>query len=306
MQATLSSAVTFKGVGLHSGAPVRMSIHPAAANFGIWFRRTDLDEPNNMIRAFYTAVGSKPLCSELTNDHGVRVSTVEHIMAALAGCGIHNALIELDGPEVPILDGCAATFVRAIMRRGVRKQSAPLYAIEVLTPVVVEDNGALAMLTPATGLEIDFHIDFPDTVIGRQHLALDMRNGTFVRELSDSRTFCRKRDIDMMHEKGLALGGTYDNAVVVDGDAVLSTGGLRHTDEAVRHKMLDALGDLALAGAPILARYTGVKSGHAMTNRLLRALFARPDAFRFVKCDRDQLSRLPGVDLCRADLTLVA
>jgi len=188
-------------------------------------------------------------------------------MAALAGCGIHNALIEVDGPEVPIMDGASGDFVRAIVEAGAQKQAARLFAIEVLSPVMVEENGAVAMLTPADGLEIDFHIDFTDEAIGRQHKVLDMRNGTFVRELSDSRTFCRKADIDMMHEKGLALGGTYHNAVVVDGDAVLSPGGLRHEDEAVRHKMLDAC---------------------------------------FVACSPDQLSRLPGVGVRKADLALVA
>ena len=306
MQATLTQTISFEGVGLHSGKPVRMDVHPAAARFGIWFKRTDVTDGDNMIRAIYSAVGAKPLCSELTNDAGVEVSTVEHIMAALAGCGIHNALIELDGPEVPIMDGCSADFVRAIVETGARKQAARLYAIEILSPVMVEENGAMAMLTPAGGLEIDFHIEFPDAAIGRQHMALDMRNGTFVRELSDSRTFCRKADIDMMHDKGLALGGTYENAVVVDGDDVLSPGGLRHADEAVRHKMLDALGDLALAGAPILGRYTGVKAGHAMTNKLLRKLFATPSAYRFVPCSPEQAARLPGVGVRKADLALVA
>ena len=306
MQATLTQTISFEGVGLHSGKPVRMDVHPAAARFGIWFKRTDVTDDDNMIRAIYSAVGAKPLCSELTNDAGVEVSTVEHIMAALAGCGIHNALIELDGPEVPIMDGCSADFVRAIVETGARKQAARLYAIEILSPVMVEENGAMAMLTPAGGLEIDFHIEFPDAAIGRQHMALDMRNGTFVRELSDSRTFCRKADIDMMHDKGLALGGTYENAVVVDGDDVLSPGGLRHADEAVRHKMLDALGDLALAGAPILGRYTGVKAGHAMTNKLLRKMFATPSAYRFVPCSPEQAARLPGVGVRKADLALVA
>ena len=306
MQATLTQTISFEGVGLHSGAPVTMSVHPAAARFGIWFKRTDITDADNMIRAIYTGVGAKPLCSELSNDAGSTISTVEHIMAALAGCGIHNALIEVDGPEVPIMDGASGDFVRAIVEAGAQKQAARLFAIEVLSPVMVEENGAVAMLTPADGLEIDFHIDFTDEAIGRQHKVLDMRNGTFVRELSDSRTFCRKADIDMMHEKGLALGGTYHNAVVVDGDAVLSPGGLRHEDEAVRHKMLDALGDLALAGAPILGRYTGIKAGHAMTNKLLRKLFATPGSFRFVACSPDQLSRLPGVGVRKADLALVA
>lgn len=306
MQATLTSSVTFTGVGLHSGAPVRMVVHPAPADHGISFVRTDVTDRENIIPATYDRVGTKPLCSELSNDVGVTISTVEHIMAALAGCGVHNARIDVNGPEVPILDGASSEFVRAVVKRGLRKTDAPLYAFQILRPVIVEHEGAIAMLTPAEGLEIDFHIEFSDAAIGRQHKTLDMRNGTFVRELSDSRTFCRKADIDGMHAKGLALGGTYDNAVVVDGEDVLSPGGLRHDDEAVRHKMLDALGDLYLAGAPILGRYTGVKAGHAMTNRLLRKLFETPGAVARVECNAEQLASLPGVGVRRADLALVA
>ncbi|GFE63564.1 UDP-3-O-acyl-N-acetylglucosamine deacetylase [Litoreibacter roseus] len=306
VQATLKSKVTFKGVGLHSGEQVTMTVNPASARYGIWFRRTDVLDRDGLIPAIYTAVQEKPLCTRIMNEDGVEVSTIEHVMAALAGCGIHNALIEIDGPEVPILDGCAASFVRAFVARGLRHQDVPQYALEILKPVSVEEGGATATLSPADTLEIDFRISFEDRAIGTQSKALVMENGTFVRELSDSRTFCRKADIDMMHAQGLALGGTYENAVVIDGDAVVSPGGLRHRDEAVRHKMLDALGDLALAGAPILGRYTGVRAGHAMTNRLLHKLFATPDAYRVVTCSPEQLSRLPGVGVRRADLALVA
>jgi UDP-3-O-[3-hydroxymyristoyl] N-acetylglucosamine deacetylase len=204
------------------------------------------------------------------------------------------------------MDGCSATFVRAFVAAGIEHQDAVQTAIEILRPIMVEDNGAVAMLTPASSLEIDFHIEFSDDAIGAQSKELNMANGTFVRELSDSRTFCRKSDIDAMQANGLALGGSYDNAVVVDGKDVLTPGGLRHTDEAVRHKMLDALGDLALAGQPILGRYSGVKAGHAMTNRLLRKLFANPDAYRIVSCTVDQLAALPGTGVRQADLALVA
>lgn len=283
-----------------------MSVHPAAAGFGIWFRRTDVTDRDAMIPALYDAVEEKPLCTRIVNEAGVEVQTIEHIMAALAGCGVRNALIEVNGPEVPILDGCAASFVRAIVAKGVQEQTAPLHAIEILKEIRVEEDGASATLTPAPSLEIDFQIEFQDAAIGAQKKSLNMANGTFVRELSDSRTFCRKSDIDMMHANGLALGGTYNNAVVVDGDDVLSPGGLRHTDEAVRHKMLDALGDLALAGAPILGRYVGVRAGHAMTNRLLRKLFSTPDAFRIVTCNDAQLRNLPGVGVRHADLAEVA
>lgn len=306
MQATLISEVTFEGVGLHSGIATKMTVRPAGVDHGIWFKRLDVTDADPMIPALYDAVEHKPLCTRIVNAAGVEITTIEHIMAALAGCGIRNALIELDGPEVPIMDGCSADFVRAIVDTGIEAQDAPLYAIEVLKIVTVEHEGAVATLSPAGSLEIDFRIAFQDSAIGEQSKRLNMANGTFVRELSDSRTFCRKSDIDMMHANGMALGGTYENAVVVDGDTVLSPGGLRHTDEAVRHKMLDALGDLALAGAPILGRYTGVKAGHAMTNEVLRKLFATPGAYRMVPCSAAQLSRLPGVGVKQRDLALVA
>ena len=160
---------------------------------------------------------------------------------------MHNALIEIDGPEVPILDGSSAPFVRGIMARGIRRLAAPVLAFQILQPISVEKDGARATLLPSDRFQIEFHIDFADAAIGRQSLSLDMRNGTFARELCDSRTFCRQADVDSMHANGLALGGTLDNAVVVDGDEVLSPGGFRYEDEAVRHKMLDALGDLSLA-----------------------------------------------------------
>ncbi|MBU3030448.1 UDP-3-O-acyl-N-acetylglucosamine deacetylase [Paracoccus marinaquae] len=293
MQATLKTKVVFNGVGLHSGAPARLEIVPAPAGYGIVFRRTDLT-PAVEIPARWDHVTPSKLCTLLDNGRGVTLSTVEHIMAALAGTGIHNALIRVDGPEVPILDGSSAPFVRAILRAGIRLQPAPLRAIRVLRTVEVREGEAFARLSPADHLEIDFQIDFADAAIGHQEMSLDMANGAFLRELADSRTFCRQSDVEAMRRNGLALGGTYSNAVVVDGAQVLSPGGLRHADEAVRHKMLDAMGDLALAGAPLLARYTGHRAGHAMTNRLLRALFADPTAWAWETCSPALEDRLPG------------
>ncbi len=283
-----------------------MTIHPASADYGIWFRRADILLGDAMIPARWDAVEQTALCTRVLNDSGVSVSTIEHVMAALAGCGVHNALIEVDGPEVPILDGSAAEFVRGILRAGVIAQGVPARAIEILKPVVVSRGEARAELTPDTELRIDFHIDFDDAAIGRQSKALDMANGSFVRELCDSRTFCRRADVDAMRANGLALGGTLDNAVVVDGDTVLTPGGLRHEDEAVRHKMLDALGDLALAGAPIRGCYTGIRAGHALTNELLRVLFADPTAWRFVECTPKQAARLPGAGVHAAEIPAVA
>ena len=306
VQHTLKSAVRFDGIGLHSGLPARMVIHPAAAEHGIWFRRSDVLFGDAMIPARWDSVRQLPLCTFLENQQGVSVSTVEHVMAALAGCGVHNALVEIDGPEVPILDGSSAAFVRAILDRGLRRQSAAVRAIRVLETVEVRRGDAWARLTPSDRLEIDFRIKFDDAAIGEQSKFLPMSNGTFVRELCDSRTFCRQADVDAMRAKGLALGGTLENAVVVDGDRILPPGGLRHKDEAVRHKMLDALGDLALAGAPLLGAYTGHRAGHAVTNDLLRALFQRPSAYRMVVCDPATTARLPGVDIHMDEIPAVA
>ena len=305
VQTTLNANVTFEGTGLHSGVPVRVDVRPAAANSGIVFRRIDLaGQPE--LAALWHDVTVSPLNTRLTNKSGVTVSTIEHLMAALAGCGVHNALIDIDGPEVPILDGSASQFVRGIVEVGLRRLSAPLRAIEILRDVSVSDGNAVATLSPSTTLQIDFEIDFADAAIGQQHKTLNMANGAFVRELCDSRTFCRSADVDAMRANGLALGGTMENAVVVDGNKVLTPGGLRHADEAVRHKMLDALGDLYTAGAPILGRYSGSRAGHAMTNKLLRALFDQPDAWRWVNCDAQIAARLPGVGVSMADLEAVA
>lgn len=293
MQATLKDKVTFTGVGLHSGAVARLTLHPARPGHGIVFRRTDLT-PAVEIPALWDHVTPSKLCTLLDNGQGITLSTVEHVMAALAGTGIHNALVEVDGPEIPILDGSAAPFVQGILEVGIRRQAAPLRAIRVLRPVEVREGDAFARLSPADHLEIDFQIDFTDAAIGHQEKRLDMANGAFLRELADSRTFCRASDVDAMRRNGLALGGTYLNAVVVDGGRILTPGGLRHADEAVRHKMLDATGDLALAGAPLLARYTGHRAGHAMTNRLLRALFADPTAWTWERCSPELEGRLPG------------
>ncbi len=283
-----------------------MAICPASADYGIWFRRTDILLGDALVPARWDLVEQGPLCTRVVNAAGVSVATIEHVMAALAGCGVHNALIEIDGPEVPVLDGSAAEFVRAILEKGLVAQDRPLRAVEVLQEISVTRGAATATLTPSDTLQIDFKIEFDDDAIGVQHKVLNMSNGSFVRELCDSRTFCRKSDIDTMREQGLALGGSLDNAVVVDGDQILSPGGLRHKDEAVRHKMLDALGDLALAGAPILGCYSGFRAGHSLTNELLRTLFSTPGAFRVVECDSETVARLPGIGVHLSEIPAVA
>lgn len=306
MQATLNKSVSFHGVGLHSGATVRLVVKPAEADSGISFVRSDLSGDNRISAVYDATTVDAKLCTRIENKSGAAVSTIEHIMAALAGCGIQNAVVEVNGPEVPVLDGSSAEFVTAILMVGRKVQHTPIRALKILKTIEVRDGEAIARLEPAETLYIDFHIRFDDAAIGKQDKKLSMANGAFVRELCDSRTFCRQSDVDAMRAAGLALGGSVNNAVVIDGDDILTPGGLRHSDEAVRHKMLDALGDLALAGGPILGRYTGIRSGHALTNKLLRAVFADKSAWEWVDCSSAVASRLPGSGLHLSDIPIAA
>ncbi len=297
MQRTLKKDIQIVGIGLHSGRPARLRILPAAANMGIWFRRIDITDADNMIPALWDMVGDTLLSTGLENESGVSVSTIEHLMAALAGCGVHNAIIEIDGPEVPIFDGSADRFVTEIQRAGLVEQGQTVAVLEVLKPVSVQKGDAVASLSPLDHFEIDFSIDFPGTIIGQQSAKLDMRNGNFVHEIANCRTFCRVEDVDAMRATGRALGGSLDNALVVEGDHYQNPEGPRRPDECVRHKMLDALGDLYLAGAPLLGRYQGDKAGHNLTNLLLRALFATAGAARLRLAKPHELALLPGPDM---------
>jgi UDP-3-O-[3-hydroxymyristoyl] N-acetylglucosamine deacetylase len=301
MQTTIEREATLVGTGLHSGRPARLVLRPATSG-GIRFRRVDVRNRDNIVPARWDLVSDTTLCTLLTNSAGVSVSTVEHVMAAFGGLGVTHALIDIDGPEVPIMDGSAKRFVQAILRVGLRALPGPLQAIRVLKPVRHEQGDVVAELRPAPELSIDFDIDFPDAAIGHQHKRLDMANGAFVHELADCRTFCRRVDVEAMQANGLALGGSLDNAVVVEGGAVLNPGGFRRADECVRHKMLDAVGDLALAGAPILGAYRGIRAGHGPTNQLLRRLFATPGAWEMVTLDEAAASRLPGAGIGTAAL----
>lgn len=306
MQTTLAAEIHFAGTGLHSGKPVRMVIKPAPANHGLVFVRTDCDAPENTIPVTIAYWVESSLCTVLRNPAGVSVSTIEHLLAALHGCGVHNARIEIDAPEVPILDGSAAPFVRRFLAVGLVQHDTPLHVLRILKPVSVTNGEASASLSPASTLEIDFSISFADPAIGDQRVALPMHNGTFLRELSDCRTFCMRKDVDLMQANGLALGGTLDNAVVFDSGTVLTPGGLRREDEPVRHKMLDAMGDLYVAGLPIVGRYHGIRAGHALTGRLLQTVLADPDSHEIVPCDASTLAQLPGTKLSARDLPLSA
>lgn len=313
MQKTVATKITFNGVGLHSGAPVRLIVAPAPSNSGITFIRSDIlsdaaDARDPFIPARWDQVVPSQLCTLMKNEDGVELSTVEHIMAALAGCGVTNATVSVDGPEVPILDGSSAEFVDGILAKGLVSQDGPTRVLKILKPVEIKRGDAYARLEPSETTEISFRIDFDEASIGVQDKALVMANGTFVKELSRCRTFCRQAEVDWMQDNGLALGGVAgQNAVVFDGDQVNGgADGLRFADEPVRHKMLDALGDLYLAGAPILGRYTGDKSGHAMTNALLRELFATKGAWAFETVGDDVAARLPGAGVTSEDRALSA
>jgi UDP-3-O-[3-hydroxymyristoyl] N-acetylglucosamine deacetylase len=301
MHTTLTSEITLVGQGLHSGRPARLVLRPAVSG-GIRFRRIDVTGIDNMVPARWDHVVDTELCTRLGNAAGVTVSTVEHLMAALAGTGVTHALIDVDGPEIPIMDGSSRRFVQAILRTGLQVVPGAQRAIRILRTVRETDGEVVAELRPAPSLSIDFAIDFPDAAIGRQARRLSMVNGAFVHELSDCRTFCRRGDVEAMQSAGLALGGSLDNAVVVDGGRVLNPGGFRRSDECVRHKMLDALGDLALAGAPILGAYRGERAGHGATNRLLRRLFATPGAWEEITLGAEEAATLPGVGVGAADL----
>ncbi len=275
-QRTLSAATGCRGIGLHCGQPVAMTLRPATPDSGIVFRRLDVGAE---IRASWTNTSDSALSTALSNREGIQIATIEHLMAALAGSRIDNALVELDGPEVPIMDGSAAPFVHLIERVGVVPQDAARRAFKILKPVCVTENGASAALLPEHGFSMSFEIDFDNPLIRRQDIALRFEPGTFKAELASARTFGLLDDWPRLKAAGLARGGSLDNAVVVSGSRVLNDGGLRFADEFVRHKLVDALGDLYLAGGPIIGHFRGLRSGHALTRRLLAALFADRDAW---------------------------
>ena len=284
-QHTLAAPTIFAGVGLHTGRRVRAAIVPAQAGVGVVFVRTDLGGKTIPARADH--VVNTRLNTVLGDGSGAMVSTVEHLMAALAALEIDNVLIELDGPEVPIMDGSAKPFVQLIEHVGRRRQEAPRQYLEVLAPIEVCDGERSARLCPASRLELALEIDFDSPVIGRQRIELALDETSFRAELAEARTFGFLHEVEALRAAGLALGGSLENAVVVAGEGVLNPEGLRSRDQFVRHKALDALGDLYLLGHPLIGRYEGVCAGHALNNALARELLARPDAWRLRAAEPD-------------------
>lgn len=278
-QCTLKQTISTVGIGLHSGRKVRLTMQPSAPDTGIVFRRVDLTPPVDL-PARATDVNDTRMATTL-NQGKVVVATVEHMMSALNGLGIDNALIDVDAPEIPIMDGSGASFVYLIRTAGLIEQNAPKKFVRVKEPVRVEESGKWAMLEPHEGFILDFEIAFGHPAIDKtvQHAVVDLGKETYEEAVSRARTFGFVSDVEMLRSIGLAQGGTLENAIVMDEFRVLNEGGLRSPDEFVKHKILDAMGDLYVLGHPLLAKYSASRSGHALNNKLLRALLERTDSW---------------------------
>lgn len=275
-QTTLRAPVTLEGIGVHSGAPVGICLRPSSANSGIVFLRRDGEAgASQLIHARYTKVSATELCTVIGDRAAASVATVEHLMSACAGLGIDNVLVEIDGPEMPIMDGSASAFVSAIESVGTSLLSAPRRYLRILRPVRVENGRAFAELLPfEPGFRLDVEIDFDSSVIGRQRKVFDLEPAAYASEIARARTFGFMRDVEQLWKAGFALGASLDNTVAVGDEAVINPEGVRYSDEFVRHKVLDAIGDLALGGHPILGEFRSYCGGHRLNVRILEALFS--------------------------------
>ncbi|PZQ48725.1 MAG: UDP-3-O-[3-hydroxymyristoyl] N-acetylglucosamine deacetylase [Micavibrio aeruginosavorus] len=282
MQHTIKTAIEIKGIGLHSGKTVTLRLVPAAADHGIVFKRVDMEEGKNVIPAVYDRVADTRLCTLISNEHGARVGTIEHLMAALRGVGIDNVLCEIDAGEVPVMDGSSKPFIDAIDSVGLLAQAQPRRAIKILKEIIVRDGDKMVRLSPSNVPVFAGRIEFAHADIGVQEYTLKLVNGNFRHDVSDCRTFGFLKEAEMLRAAGLGLGGSMDNAIILDDNGVMNPEGLRCSDEFIRHKLLDAVGDLYLAGGPILGAYEGFKAGHAMNNAVLHALFADTSAWTMV------------------------
>lgn len=285
-QQTLASAITCSGVALHSGDTVTMRIMPAEADTGVVFVRTDVGAELGTVPARYDHVCETTLGTTLRNEHGTTIATVEHLMAALSGMGIDNAVIEMDGPEVPIMDGSSEPFVFLLECAGTQNLAAPKRLIEVLKRIEVKEGNSTAVLEPHdAGFVLDITIEFPHKAVPKQQAVYDFTGTSFKQSLCRARTFGFMHEVEKMHSMGLALGGSLKNAIVIGEEGVINEEGLRYPDEFVRHKALDVVGDYFLAGGPLLGKVTTYKPGHGINNRLMRALFADPANYRIVGDD---------------------
>ncbi len=280
-QNTLSKPISFDGIGLHSGTEVTIRLIPAEADFGIKFCRTDI-KANNVIDAMWSNVSNTRLSTTVSNSSGVSVSTIEHLMSALSGLHIDNLKIEINGPEVPIMDGSSKDFVDLIDSIPLKTLNKKRKIIKVKRNIKVKNFNSSAELKPNNHFSIDFEIDFPSKIISKQSCHLQLVNGNYKSDIASARTFGFEKDVDILRSNGLALGGSLKNAVVVGDDKILNKDGLRFKDEFVRHKILDSIGDLYLAGAPIQGYFFGNKSGHYLNNLLLKSLFSNQDNYEYI------------------------
>lgn len=293
-QTTLTKEISLEGVGLHSGRFITIRLIPALDNQGIVFVRSDLIKGDNIIPARWDHVIDTRLCTVIGNNSGASIGTIEHLMAALRGCGIDNLTIEIDGPEVPAMDGSAMPFVIAIEKAGIKELSLSKKAIKVLREISVEQDFKRVTLKPSDDFVFSGEIEFDHVDIGRQQYKTHLVNGNFKHDIAQARTFGFLHEVEYMRSQGLALGGSMDNAIVLGKDAVLNPDGLRFSNEFIRHKILDAIGDLYLAGSPILGEYDGLKAGHAMNNALLHAMFASSDNWTYVDLEKYSGNNIKG------------
>ncbi|WP_261594518.1 UDP-3-O-acyl-N-acetylglucosamine deacetylase [Pseudoalteromonas holothuriae] len=300
-QRTIAEVVKATGVGLHKGEKVTITLRPASENTGVVFRRVDLDPVVNF-ETTPEAVGDTQLCTCLTNKDGIRLSTTEHLIAAVAAMGIDNLIVELDSAEVPIMDGSALPFIYLLQKGGIKEQNVAKRFIRIKEKVRVEDGDKWAEITPYDGFHIDFEIAFDHPAINesRQRIALDITAQSFTEQISRARTFGFMKDIEYMHANNLALGGSMDNAVVLDDYKVLNPNGLRYDDEFVKHKILDCVGDMFMTGYNILGKITCFKSGHGLNNKLLRQIMATESAWEWATFDEPVSMPAPGLEVTTA------
>ncbi len=279
-QRTLNNSIHCSGIGLHSGIKVNMTLHPAEADTGIRFRRNGTVQRTEVAAIWQNAIET-PLSTTLKGEADIKVGTIEHLLSALYGCAIDNVVIEMNGPEVPVMDGSSAPFVFLIECAGSVIQDSPRRALEICRDVTVSDSRRSVTAMPGRGLSIDFEIDFDNPAVARQRWSIQVTQASYKREVSRARTFGFLEEVDKLREMGLALGGSLDNAIVIDGDQVLNDGGLHYDNEFVRHKVLDLIGDLSLIGGPVIGKFRCTRTGHSMTLRMLRTLFADDRAWRW-------------------------
>lgn len=281
-QHTVKSPFKIKGVGVHSGAAVTLTVKPALPSTGIRFIRTDVQDRPNVVPAHWKFVSETRLCTMLSNNHGVSVSTVEHLLSAFYGLGLDNAVVEIDGAEVPIMDGSSLCFMEALDKAGIIAQNTNRRMIRIKKTISCKENDKEIHLSPANGQYFGFEIDFKNPLIGFQKHIHNMTETAYRRDIAPARTFGFLHEVEQLKKAGLARGGSLDNVIVIDGDKILNPEGLRSKNEFVHHKILDATGDFFLTGMRLMGRYYGIKTGHDMNNKILHTLFSRPDAFEII------------------------